>query len=433
MTRSCFCFAFVLLAACSGSNAQRESEDGGASGATAGTAADGAAGFAGVAGGGGEVAGGYGGPSGSGVAGTGGLSGAGGVSGSSGEGGAAGTAGASGSSGSGGTSGSSGSAAGNGGSSGSGGASGAGAWRPFNDQSPWNTLIADDPELEPDSAELIADFESSSPYGEHLDVNIAGYSIPLFYVDSSTPTVEVVCDIGGEGFSSSDGFDATASVPMPAGAAPDPESDHHLLIVDRDRGIEWGMWNVTRPNGQWHCGLGATADLTSTGVRPYKPTNPTWYTSHGARACGFPLIAGLIRREEIEAGRIEHALIVAYPHIRAGWYTSPASTAQARVGDDAISTRGIPCGGRIQLDPGLDLDSLDLSRSGRIIAEALQRYGAYVGDYSGAISLYAENSAEAQAYWAGGVLDSYELNGKIDLADFRVLKLGPLTDDGNGG
>lgn len=311
------------------------------------------------------------------------------------------------------------------------GADGA-AWRPFSDDSPWNTAIADDAALDPSSDELISDFETSSPFGEVLAINIPGFSIPLYYADAGTPTATVQCDIGGEGFESSDGRNATAEVPIPEGAEPDPESDHHLLIVDRERGIEWGMWNTTRSGGGWRCGVGATADLNGTGLRPYKPDNPTWYTSHGARACGFPLTAGLIRRDEIEAGSIDHALVVAYPHIRAGFYTSPASTAQARVGDDAIPTRGIPCGGRIQLDPDLDLDSLDLSRAGRIVAEALQRYGAYVGDYSGGINLYAENSPEAQEYWADGVLDVYELRDKIDLADFRVLEMGELTDDGNG-
>jgi hypothetical protein len=93
------------------------------------------------------------------------------------------------------------------------------------------------------------------------------------------------------------------------------------------------------------------ADLAGTGVRPNASTAEPWYSAHGARACGFPLVAGLIRVEEIEAGRIDRALVVAHPHSRAGGFTPPASTAQARVGDD-----------------------------------------------SGALSLYAENSPEAQAY-----------------------------------
>jgi hypothetical protein len=306
-----------------------------------------------------------------------------------------------------------------------------GTWRPFNDQSPWNTLIADSPPLAPDSAALIADFRQSSQYGQNLDINIARFSIPLFYAQPGTATVDVVCDLGGLGFKGNDGADAHAQVPIPSGAAPDPESDHHLLIVDRAKNLEWGMWNVVNERGRFSCGVGATADLSGDGLRPYKPSNPTWYTSHGARACGFPLIAGLIRTEEIDAGRIEHALVVAYPHIRAGFYMTPASTAQTRIGDDSIKTRGIPCGGRIQLDPKLDLDSLKLSRSGRIVAEALQRYGAFVGDYSGAISLYAENSPAAQAHWKG-VLDTYEFSNKLDLSKFRVLSFGKLTDDGNG-
>jgi hypothetical protein len=136
--------------------------------------------------------------------------------------------------------------------------------------------------------------------------------------------------------------------------------------------------------------------------------------------------------DEVEAGRIEHALVIAYPHIRSGWFTPPASTAQAGIGDDALPDRGIPCGGRIQLDPTLDLDSLGLSDSGRAVCRALQEYGAYVGDYSGAISLYAENSPEAQEHWANGVLDTYELMDIIDLAWFRVLEYGPLYDNGNG-
>jgi hypothetical protein len=310
--------------------------------------------------------------------------------------------------------------------------SASGTWRPFNDQSPWNTPIPANPALAPDSAELIADLKSSSEWGQNLDINIAQFSIPLFYATPSTPLVDVLAELGGLGFSGTNGSNAHAQVPIPAGAAPDPMSDHHIAIIDRARNLEWGMWNAKNENGRWTCSLGATADLAGDGLRPYKPTNPTWYTSHGARACGFPLIAGLIRTEEIDAGRIEHALIIAYPHIRAGLYMSPASTAQARIGDDSIKTRGIPCGGHVQLDPNLNLDSLGLSRAGRIVAEALQRYGAFVGDYSGAISIYAENSAAAQAHWEG-VLQTYEFANKLDLSKLRVLKFGTITDDGNGG
>jgi hypothetical protein len=180
--------------------------------------------------------------------------------------------------------------------------------------------------------------------------------------------------------------------------------------------------------GRWRADLCATADLAGSGVRVPATSASPWYLAHGARACGFPLVAGLIRTEEIDAGRIDHALVIAYPGLRSGWFTAPASTGSA-TGTPA----GIPCGGRIQLDPSIDVQSLPGSRSAKIILRALQQYGAYVGDYAGSISLYAENAPAALAHWRNGVLAGSELAGAVDLRRFRVIRAGPLLDNGNGG
>lgn len=311
-------------------------------------------------------------------------------------------------------------------------ATGADVYRPFSASSPWNVPIGANPKLEPNSDALIADFESSSPYGEHLDVNIEGYSIPLYWADANTPRVTVTCRFGGNGFTGDNGANATAQIPFPSGAMPDPESDHHLLIIDRSTNTEYGMWDFSSANGTYACGLGAILNLDGDGVRPLADTANPWWFAHGPRACGFGLVAGLVRPEEIKAGLIAHALVVAYPHIRSGFFVSPASTAQASNGVGAEPTRGIPCGGRIQYDPTINVDALDVSPAGKTILRALQVYGAYVGDYSGAISLYADNSPEARAYWKSIDFDAYELLDKIDLADFRVLEIGTLHDNGNG-
>jgi hypothetical protein len=134
--------------------------------------------------------------------------------------------------------------------------------------------------------------------------------------------------------------------------------------------------------------------------------------------------------DEIRAGKIEHALVIAYPHVRSHFFVSPASSAQGTT-EKAIPTRGIPCGGRIQLDPELDVESLGLSRSGVIIARALQEYGAFVGDFSGALSLYADASPEALAVWHGGVLSMLEVKDKIDPRKLRVLEIGQRYEDDN--
>ncbi len=322
-------------------------------------------------------------------------------------------------------------AAGAGGSAGGTGGSGTstGAWRPFDDTSPWNTPIGPNPAIDPNSSTLVADLAASAPASTpNLYINIQQYSIPVFWADASTPKRNVtVTVVAGQGFGN--GGQGSALVPIPPGAAPAAGTDKHLCIIDKQTHTEWGMWDASSSGNGFTASVAATADLSGSGVRPPKANNPTWWTSPGARACGFPLSAGLITVEEMKKGKIEHALIVAYPHMRSHWYRPPASTAQGTTGL-ALPTRGVPCGGQIQLDPSLDVNALPLSASGKIIARALQEYGAYVGDFSGAITLYADASPDALAAWNAGLLKNDEL-GAIDLKRLRVLSIGTMFEDDN--
>ncbi len=300
----------------------------------------------------------------------------------------------------------------------------AAAFRPFSATSPWNTPVPPNPKLAPDSDALIADLAASSQW-PFLTVNIEQYGIPVYFADRRTPRQKVkVTRVGGLGFERRD-----VEVPIPPETTPAVGTDKHVCIVDKQTNQEWDFWEAAKTPGGWTCSVCAMADLAGNGVRPPAAAG-AWWMGHGARACGFPLMAGLISVDEMRRGRIDHALVIAYPHIRSRYYTPPASTAQATT-DQAVSTRGIPCGGRIQLDPALDLGALGLSPSGRIIARALQQYGAFVGDFSGAVSLYADASPSAQVAWKAGLLDTYEVKNQIDLHRFRVLELGLLYDNHN--
>lgn len=301
---------------------------------------------------------------------------------------------------------------------------GAGVWRPFTAASPWNTPIDSRAPVHPESAALIAGLRDSAP-GMGIYINIPEFSVPVYWVDASTPLVEVF------GAVTNIGMPGTFMAPVPAGAMPAGGDDRHLSVARRDTGEAWDMIGARFAGGRWETDLAATSDLNGTGVRPPKDGMQDWFISHGARACGYPLLAGLIRVEEMEAGEINHALVLGYPGIRSRYYTQPASTAQATfplISPDV----GMPCGARIQLDPSVDVESLGLSPAGLVVARALQRYGAFVGDFSGAITLYADGHPDARAAFGSGLLDPAEIFTRTDLFDaMRVLEWGELYDDMN--
>ncbi len=305
-------------------------------------------------------------------------------------------------------------------------------WRAFSDDSPWNQPVPADAATDRNSATLIADFASRGA----LHINIQDWSIPVYFVDSEHTPKHDVGDSRPGVYGA--GFEFPRQIPIPANAVASPpfqdDSDNHLCIIDRTRHLEWGMWAARRDaSGRWFTGLGAVTDLAGTGVAPPWFAAKREFDSHRARASGFPLIAGLILRDEIKAGAIEHALIFAYDHCRGAFFIPPASTAQ--VVTPAINDRtGIPMGGRIQLDPAFDVEHAQLSRAGKIIARALQRYGAYCGDFAGGNVIYAENSPDAVQDWRG-VLSTGELAAvftpEMMRRHFRVIAMGNLMPGQN--
>jgi hypothetical protein len=288
-------------------------------------------------------------------------------------------------------------------------------WRAFSDTSPWNTPIAD-ASVHPESEALIEALATSSQWA-WLGVNIHPWSVPLYMAGDATELADVHARLSNEG------EQVTLRWPVPRGAEGAPEADGHLAIVDLAGGRAYDFFQARpRGDGSWDCTLCASIDLRGDGVRPPQEGPRPWWESHGARACGFPLVAGLVRPDELAAGRIDHALVIAYPGIRQRFFVPPASTghpANGRIAED----RGIPCGGRVQLDPDYDVSAL--SPHGQVIARALQEYGAYVGDYSDSINVYADGSTSARAAY-GDTLTSETLRA-IDLRQLRALTWGPLS------
>ncbi len=281
------------------------------------------------------------------------------------------------------------------------------AWRPFNNSSPWNVPIPANPAIDPNSAAMIQLFNDRSYQDPRPWININRYSAPLWVADANTPRYNVDC-----GKPSCTFFQ---NVPIPHNAVPDPESDGHMIVVDVARQREWDFYRARkRSDGSWAADWGAYFDLTGNGV-----LSPG---TSSARASGFPLSAGLIYADEIQAGHIPHALVMVIAGSRHGCRVWPA-TATYGWSHDA---RALPMGARVQLDPSLDLNSLNLSPAAKVIARALQEYGAYVGDEgSSGVAFIAESFyGKPVNRWAGLLRENDLVNLPTDR--FRVLSLGPL-------
>jgi hypothetical protein len=128
---------------------------------------------------------------------------------------------------------------------------------------------------------------------------------------------------------------------------------------------------------------------------------------------------------EIDAGAIEHKLAFACQQVGLQTFTYPA------VWTDGWRPDGIPEGITIQLDPKLNLDELNLSPSGKIIAKALQIYGAVLVDYCGGCTLYAEGifNENDEKTWKN-ILSEEDLE-KIGFENYRFIKPETLIHKGS--
>ncbi|OGF48907.1 MAG: hypothetical protein A2231_10475 [Candidatus Firestonebacteria bacterium RIFOXYA2_FULL_40_8] len=291
-------------------------------------------------------------------------------------------------------------------------------WRPFSKDSPWNTVISKNPKIDKNSKKMVADLFLTNSYPDQpagkIGVSTRRWSIPVYHVDEKKVKWSKIHYSLFHKYCHPQFLFNKA--PIPASAKADKERDAHMTILNKSLTKCWDFWALTKFNGKWLARSGKEFSLTGKGVQ--KPGEG------GCRAAGFPLIAGLIRYEEIKQGKIEHSLVFGYNTAKRGVYCYPACNS------DGTSTRpgAIPEGARLQLDPSVDIESLNLKPAAKIIAKALQEYGMYLGDCSGGFAVYAEVFPGKKSKWEG-VLDNFDLFN-IPTKKLRVLKLPEMHTEG---
>jgi hypothetical protein len=254
----------------------------------------------------------------------------------------------------------------------------------------WNQRLSATAALDPSSAALVQALvvEIQRQQAEGTGPGIAiDSSSPLYRVGGEQPGVPVRLDggvtAGGRALQR-----AFASVPIPREAKPAAGPDRHMTIWQPTTDKLWELVGARRRAGQWHAQWGGAIRRVS--------KNPGYYTraawpgateNWGATASSLPVIGGTALLDELEAGRIKHALAINLPAPRAGVFAWPAQRT-----DGTGPPTALPEGARLRLDPQLDVDALALPKLTRMIARAAQRSGLVVrAQTQSAVSLFLEN------------------------------------------
>jgi hypothetical protein len=239
-------------------------------------------------------------------------------------------------------------------------------------------------------------------------VDGAPFGIPVTVVPANQAKVAVSFEYGSE----SD----PGPYPIPKTAAieggPNSDGDRHVLVLDPAACKVWELYAAhPQGNGSWKAGSGAVFDLRSTALRR------SGWTS--ADAAGLSVYAGLVRYDEVAAGRIDHVIRMTAARTQ-NKFLWPARHAASSATDPALP----PMGAWFRLKASVDVSRFPAQA--RVVAEALKRHGAIIADNGS--SWYLSGTQDDR--WSNEALNALKtLKG----SDFEAVDAGGLMVDPNSG
>lgn len=262
----------------------------------------------------------------------------------------------------------------------------------------WYQPLPKDAPLHPNSANFVKEFlrQKKAYYGT-VNINTTAYACPVYIAGpDAKPVVVTEWDCQHKGWKDPKLAAQWTAVPIPSYAAQADGTDQEMSVFQSSTDSLWEFWEARKVDGQWQACWGG-------GLQHASKSSGIWDKPYGATATGLPFIGGQINPEELRRGTIDHVMgialvdtenwdVVSWPAFRSDGFNSTKAPNR------------IPEGLRFRLDPHVDVDALNLSRTGKIIARAAQKYGFVVWDKAGAISLRADNP---KSYTVRGDKDPY--------------------------
>ncbi|MBF0432546.1 MAG: hypothetical protein HQK83_14775 [Fibrobacteria bacterium] len=299
----------------------------------------------------------------------------------------------------------------------------------YTPNSPFNKKISLTPEIDPNSKALVNGLSEAG----NLILQVKKYTSPVFFADDNTQRYDIELACGSEwelGISimkdvpipdwAEPGFDGEPGDPHPTGCGKGPDQDNHMVILDLTTRCEYDFWQTNKIKDKWIAGWGNSLPMDSNGVFP---------KGLSSRGSGFAFLGGVIWPDELQAENIEHVLVFNYPFPKSGGPVSPATDSDG----ESERSDALPEGALLQLNPDLNLDSLNLTPYEKTIAKALQEYGMILADGGGSndIGLYAINALSTIGNPYQDILpdEAVVSLSNIPVQEFQVLKMQPQVSD----
>jgi hypothetical protein len=258
----------------------------------------------------------------------------------------------------------------------------------------WNRRIADLP-ADAATANYVRSMGADAPL--HPDFGpVSG--IPYSLTNGRESPAEVTF---GEGAGESD----RGAYRIPDNAAVEPASDSHVLVLNTGECVLYEFFRGKQQGShQWFADSAAIFNLRSNTLRPLGWTS--------ADAAGLPILPGLIRYDEVAAGRIPHAVRFTTRRTRRA-YVWPATHFASQTNDAQLPAMGQRFRLRASFDTG------GFSPQARIILAALKEYGMILSDNGGNWFL----SGAPDSRWSNQLTAEFR---NVHGADFESVDVSPL-------
>jgi hypothetical protein len=273
----------------------------------------------------------------------------------------------------------------------------------FPKDNPWNTDVSGYPVDRATSDAYIGSLGSITLWPDFGSGAYGDYGIPYGVVPADQPLVPITFHVSPEIASESD----PGPYPIPPTARVEGGGDHHVLILRQGDCKLFELYDATKqPDNGWSVYSAATFDLHSNALRH------DGYTS--ADAAGLPMLPGLARVDEVQSGEIDHALRIAIPQTQNA-YIHPATHAASNSSNPALPPMGL----RVRLKASYNVAALH--GQARVIARALQVYGALVADNSGGAKVFISGTPDPG--WDDDDLDQLK---SIPASALEAVVTGPV-------